>query len=212
MEPRAVIERALSWVRQHPDQVLGAAKNAVALRLTVPLDALRWLAAQAKGKKAPEDIEIAVEASGLRLGATVNLMKTRIRATATLLIGEVRLGPEELRFAVRLKDVSLAVIGESDSPVATLIQSGALDLSKPGKLAAHLPKRPPFLVEAGGDRLVIDLMRDPKIAKRVRRVLAIVTPFVTVNAVEATGDALAIQLECFPEGFVSAVGSLRAAR
>jgi hypothetical protein len=211
MDPKAVIERALSWVRQHPDQVLGAAKNAVALRLTVPLDALRWLAEQAKGKKAPEDVEIAVEAPGIRVGATVNVMKTRIRASATLLIGEVRLGPDELRFAVRLKNVSLAVLGQSDSPVAALIQSGALDLSKPGKLAAHLPRRPAFLVESEGDRLVIDLMRDPKIAARLRRVLSLVTPIVTVSTVEATGDALAIQLACFPDGFASAVGSLRTA-
>ena len=33
-----------------------------------------------------------------------------------------------MRVGLRLSDVKLALLGESDSPVATLIKSGALDL------------------------------------------------------------------------------------
>src|SRR5262249_11732451 len=148
---------------------------------------------------------------GLRVGATLNAMKTRLRASATLLIDEMRLGPDELRFAVRLRHVSLAVIGQSDSPVATLVNSGALDLSRPGKLVANLPKRPPFIVEADGDRLVIDLMRDPKLARKLRRAAGVVTPLVTVPGVESRGASMPLKLACFPEGLLGALGSIREA-
>jgi hypothetical protein len=209
MKPLALAERTVAWIRRHPEDLLGAAIDAVALKLTLPLDALRFLAAQAKGKNAPEEVEIVAVPPGLRVGATLNAMKTRLRVSGTLLIDEMRLGPEELRFAVRLRHVSLAVIGKSDSPVATLINSGALDLSRPGKLVANLPKRPAFIVEADGDHLVIDLMRDPKLARKLGRFAALVTPLLTVKAVESKGDALTFQLACLPDGLLGAIGSIR---
>lgn len=211
MKPLAVAERAVAWIRNHPEDLLGAALDAVALKLTVPLDALRFLASRMNGKNAPEDLEIVAVPPGVRVGATITAMKTRLRASGTLLIDEMRVGPTEMRFAVRLRHVSLAVLGKSDSPVATLINSGALDLSRPGKLVASLPKRPSFVVEADGDRLVIDLMRDPKLARRVARVTALVTPLLTVTGVESKGDALSLQLACLPDGLMAAVDSIRAA-
>ena len=59
-----------------------------------------------------------------------------------------------MRIGIKLSDVKLALLGESDAPVATLIKCGALDLSKPGNLVKFLPKRPPAIVEADGDRIV----------------------------------------------------------
>jgi hypothetical protein len=211
MNPLSVLERAARWMRSHPEELIGAALDAVALRLTVPLDALRFLVRQLKGKNAPEDVEMVAVPPGLRVAATLNAMKTKLRASATLLIEEMRLGPEELRFSLRLRHVSLAVIGQSDSPVATLVNSGALDLSRPGKLVANLPKRPPFIVEADGDRLVIDLMRDPKLARKLRRAAGVLTPLVTVTGVESKGDVMTLQLACFPEGLLGALGSIREA-
>lgn len=209
MDPRALLERAVGWVRRNPDQVIEAAKSAVALRLAVPLDTFRWLASEMKGKNAPTDVEIVAVPPGLRVGLTVNVMKTTLRAALTLFIDRVRLSPDELTFELRVRDVALFVIGNSDSPVATLVRSGALDLSKPGKLVGHLPKKPAFLVEADGDRLVIDLMRDEKIARRVRRYVKYVTPLVTVNAVEANSDHLGVQLECLPDGIGTVLSALR---
>ena len=66
-------------------------------------------------------------------------------------------------------------------------------------------------MEADGDRLVIDLMRDPKLARKLRRVAGVLTPLVTVTAVESKGDAMTLQLACFPEGLLGALGSLREA-
>jgi hypothetical protein len=209
MDPKALLERAVGWVRRNPDQIVEAAKNAAGLRLTVPLDALRWLASEMKGKNAPSDVEIVAVPPGVRVGLTLNVMKTTLRAALTLFIDRVRLSPDELTFELRVRDVALFVIGNSDSPVATLVRSGALDLSKPGKLVGHLPKRPAFLVEADGDRLVIDLMRDERIAKKVRRYVKYVTPLVTVNAVEANSDHLGVQLSCLPDGIGMVVSTLR---
>lgn len=209
MDPKALLERAVGWVRRNPDQIVEAAKNAAGLRLTVPLDALRWLASEMKGKNAPSDVEIVAVPPGVRVGLTLNVMKTTLRAALTLFIERVRLSPDELTFELRVRDVALFVIGNSDSPVATLVRSGALDLSKPGKLVGHLPKRPAFLVEADGDRLVIDLMRDERIAGKVRRYVKFVTPLVTVNAVEANSDHLGVQLACLPDGIGMVVSTLR---
>jgi hypothetical protein len=209
MDPKALLERAVGWVRRNPDQIVEAARNAVGLRLTVPLDALRFLVSEMKGKNAPSDVEIVAVPPGVRVGLTVNVMKTTLRAALTLFIDRVRLSPDELMFELRVRDVALFVIGNSDSPVATLVRSGALDLSKPGKLVGHLPKRPSFLVEADGDRLVIDLMRDERIAKRLRPFVKYVTPLVTVNAVEANSDHLGVQLACLPDGIGMVVSTLR---
>lgn len=209
MDPKALLERAVGWVRRNPDQIVEAAKNAAGLRLTVPLDVLRWLASEMKGKNAPTEVELVAVPPGVRVGLTVNVMKTTLRAALTLFIDRVRLSPDELTFELRVRDVALFVIGNSDSPVATLVRSGALDLSKPGKLVGHLPKRPAFLVEADGDRLVIDLMRDERIARKVRRYVKYVTPLVTVNAVEANSDHLGVQLSCLPDGIGMVVSTLR---
>ena len=72
-----------------------------------------------------------------------------------------------------------------------------------------MPKRPAFIVEADGDRLVIDLMRDERIAKKVRPYVKYVTPLVTVNAVETNSDHLGVQLECLPDGLGMVVSTLR---
>ncbi len=58
--------------------------------LVVPLDALRWLASQIKGKKAPKDLQIEAVPPGVRIGATLSLMGTVVRASAILYIRDVR--------------------------------------------------------------------------------------------------------------------------
>jgi hypothetical protein len=106
----------------------------------------------------------------------------------------------------------MKVLGESFTPVAGLIKSGALDLSKPGNLAKFMPKRPPVLVEAHDDVIVLDLMQNPKFAAndRIRGILATLTPVVQVSGLSTEGDFLILQLRASPFGLPRALNAARA--
>jgi hypothetical protein len=199
-------------VKRNPDEVVKAAVNAASLKFGVPLAALRWLVGQAKpDKKAPKDIEIGTSPPALRLSASVDAMGTPIRASAAIRIDEVSVTSDSFRIGIRLNDVKLALLGESDSPVATLIKSGALDLSKPGNLVKYIPKRPALVVEAEGDRVVVDLMRIPALARngKVRRILSIVSPVLGIRAIETDRDHIYVALRAKPAGLPQAIEAFR---
>lgn len=211
-KPRAILQAALGYVRKNPDEVVRAAVNAAGLRFGVPLAALRWFAGQLpEGKKAPKDIEIGSSPPALRVGATVDAMGTSVRASAAIKIDEISVSADSIRVGIRLRDVKLALVGDSDSPVATLIKSGALDLSKPGNVVKVLPKKPDAIVEANDDRIVLDLMKIPKIANnpRVRRLLSTITPVLSVGAIETDKDHLYIRLKATPAGLPQTIDAIR---
>jgi hypothetical protein len=213
-DKKAMVEAAGSYLRRNPGELLRAARNAVALRFGVPLDALRWLAGQAKGKKAPREVAFEAVPPGIRASAIVGLAGTEVRASAVVYIEDVQLSQTELRFEIRLANVKLELIDpNADSPVATLLKSGALDLSKPGNLAAFMPKRPAMLVEAHDDRIVLDLMKHPKLAEngKAARIVDAVTAFMTVRGIETAPHHLDIQLRAFPRGVGGALEALRPA-
>ena len=137
---------------------------------------------------------------GLRVGATVDLMKTPVRATATVKIEEIRVSEAELRFALRVRDIRLDLVTDAESPVAALLKSGALDLSRPGDLVKFLPNRSPALVEAEGDRIVVDLMKLPRVGahKQVRRALSLITPVLGVRAIETDREHFYVALRATP--------------
>lgn len=209
IDKSALVRYARSYLAEHPEELLRAAQNVALLRLGVPVSLFEFLAGQLKGRKAPKDVVVDAVPPGIRFGATVNAMGTQLRAQASIFIEAVRLNPAEARFEIRLKDLDLRVLDESESPVAALIRSGALDLSKPGNLVAYMPKRPPSLVEAAEDRIVIDLMKDPKLAKRLARVASLVTPVVSIRSIETDARHLDLYFRCFPDGLTNALSSLR---
>jgi hypothetical protein len=138
-------------------------------------------------------------------------MGTPLRASFAIRVDEIDLSPSAMRIGVRVSEMKLTLLGESDAPVATLIKSGALDLSKPGNLVKFLPKRPPAIVEAEDDRIVLDLMKIPAIAKnwRLKRALAVVTPVMNVRAVETDRDHIYVALKAMPRGLPQAFAALR---
>ncbi len=212
LDVRALVQAAVGYVRQNPDEILKAAVNAAGLRFGIPLAALRYLSAQApQGKKSPKDIEIGSAPPALRLSASVDAMGTPLRATASIKIDEVEISPDALRIGVRLSEVKLSLLGESDAPIATLIKSGALDLSKPGNLVKFVPKRPAAIVEAENDRIVVDLMKVPAIAEnsRLRKILSIVTPLIGIRAIETDRDHIYVALRATPSGFARALQAVR---
>jgi hypothetical protein len=212
LDARELLNAAVDYVRRNPDELVKAAVNAAGLRFGVPLAALRYLTTQAKlPKKAPQDIDIGSAPPAIRISLSVDAMGTPVRASAAIKVDEIDLSPEAMRIGIKLSDVKLALLGESDAPVATLIKSGALDLSKPGNLVKFLPKRPGAIVEAEGDRIVVDLMKVPAVAdnSRLRRALAIVTPVINVRAVETDRDHLYVALRAIPRGLPRAFAALR---
>jgi hypothetical protein len=215
LDARTLVNAAVDYIRRNPDELVRAAVNAAGLRFGIPLAALRYLSSQAKlPRKAPKDIEIGSSPPAIRISLSVDAMGTAVRASAAIKIDEIDLSPDAMRIGIKLSDVKLALIGESTSPVATLIKSGALDLSKPGNLVKFLPKRPPAIVEADEDRIVVDLMMVPAIAgnQGLRRLLAIVTPVVNVRAVETDRDHLYVAFRASPRGLPRAFAALRGAR
>src|SRR6516165_2900116 len=128
LDARVVLNAAIDYVRKNPDELVRAAVNAAGLRFGVPIAALRYLSAQAKlPKKAPQDIDIGSAPPAIRGSLSVDAMGTPVRASAAIKIDEVDPSPEAMRVGLRLSDVKLMMLGESDAPVATLIKSGALD-------------------------------------------------------------------------------------
>jgi hypothetical protein len=212
LDARSLLNATVDYVRKNPDELLRAAVNAAGLRFGVPLAALRYLSSQAKlPRKAPKDIDIGSSPPALRLALSVDAMGTPVRASFAVKVDEIDLSPNAMRIGMKLSDVKLTLLAESDAPVATLIKSGALDLSKPGNLVKFLPRRPPAIVEAEDDRIVLDLMKVPAIAdnSRLRRALAIVTPVVNVRAVETDRDHLYVALRAMPRGLPRAIAALR---
>lgn len=188
------------------------ARHALGLKIAVPLDAMRWFISNTPpGKSAPQDVTVNARPPAIDVGATVDLMGTTVRASASIKIDELRLGPDQLRVKVKLANVALKLLGDSFTPVAGLIKSGALDLSKPGNLAKFMPKRPDVLIEAQDDYIVLDLMKNPKIRQndKVRRVLETLTPVVNVTSIGTDGDMLVIGLRATPLGFPRMLSAAR---
>ncbi|MBK9036089.1 MAG: hypothetical protein IPL61_33400 [Myxococcales bacterium] len=189
------------------------ARHALGMRIAVPLDAVRWfIASTPPSKKAPQDVTVLARPPAIAVGATIDLMGTTVRASASIKIETIEVAPEQLRVKIRLANIDLKVLGDAQTPVAALIKSGALDLSKPGNLLKFAPKKPDVLVEANDDIMVLDLMRNPKIRQneRVRRVLETLTPVVNVTGISTDGDFLVLQLRATPLGIPRAFNAARA--
>ena len=150
---RDLLKAAASYVRENPQEVVKTAVNAAGLRFGVPIAGLAWLAGQVKGKKAPKDIEVGAVPPALRLSATVDAMGTQLRAAASIKIDEVEFSTESIRIGVRVNDIKLKVMDDSETPVAMLVKSGALDLSEPGNILKFIPQKPPMIVEAHEEQI-----------------------------------------------------------
>jgi hypothetical protein len=210
---RAALRSAGRFMVKHPTTMLSMARHALGMRIAVPLDAMRWFIANTPpSKKAPQDVTITSRPPAIGIGATIDLMGTTVRAGASIRVDQIEVSDTAFKVSLKLSDVTMKVLGESFTPVAGLIKSGALDLSKPGNLAKFMPKRPPVLVEAHDDLIVLDLMQNPKFAanERVRGVLATLTPVTQVAGLSTEGDFLIVQLRVSPFGLPRALNAARA--
>ena len=198
------------YLAQHPDELTRIARNAAALKVGVPLAALRWLVARGKGRRLPTDVVVEAVPPGIRLGATLELMGATLRASSVVFVEGVRLSSDELRFELRFSEAEISLLDQSSSPLAALIRSGALDLTKLGNLVAVMPRRPAFLVEAKGDRVVVDLKRHPALSsERAELLLRLITPVITVTGDSTAPEHLELELALFERGVRAAIEALR---
>ncbi|HTV20525.1 MAG TPA: hypothetical protein VMG12_17700 [Polyangiaceae bacterium] len=198
------------YLTEHPDELARVVRNAKALKVGVPLAALRWLAARGSGRRMPTDVVVEAVPPGIRIGATLELMGSKLRASSLVFVERVRLSPEELRFELRFKEAEISLLDESSSPIAALIRSGALDLTKLGNLIAVMPKRPAFLVEAKGDRVVVDLKRLRALStERADLLLRLITPIVNVTEIGTDSEHLDLKLVLFEAGVRAAIEAFR---
>jgi hypothetical protein len=210
--PKALLQKAGSYLKEHPEEIVRVLRGAIGLRFGVPIDALRYLAKEfGGGKKAPKDVVIESVPPGIRVAASVDAMGTQLRVSLIVYIEELSVTPDEIRIGLRVAEMSLKVLGDSDSPLAGLIKSGALDLSKPGNLVAFMPKRPAALIDAKDDRVALDLMKIPAIADnaKVRRALRVATPIVGVRAITTKDDHLDVHLKANLAGVSAAIAAAR---
>lgn len=212
--PKELVQTAAQYLKAHPEEIVRALRGALGLRVGVPLDALRYFAAElGQGAKSPKDVVIEAAPPGLRLAMTVRAMGTTLRVKLTVYVDELALSGEKALVTARISDLALEVLEGEDTPVAGLIKSGALDLSKPGNLVAYMPKRPPMLVDAKDDRVVVDVLKVPKLASnaKLRRWLNVVTPVLTAEAVRTKDDHLDIHLSARPGRLGEAIAAAQTA-
>ena len=116
---RAALRSAGRFMVKNPATMFNIARHALGLKIAVPLDAMRWFISNTPpGKKAPQDVTVMARPPAISVGATVDLMGTTVRASASIRIDELHLGSDQLKVKVRLNSVDLKVLGESFTPVA----------------------------------------------------------------------------------------------
>lgn len=207
-----VVKSAGRYVSRHPKVLGEIARYALQRRLAIPLDTLRWLVEQQSGASGPRDTVISAHSPALGLGTTVDAMGTQVRVDANIHIDHLHAAPGELTVTLRVKDLRASVLNNLDGNLAKLLKSGVLNLAKPASLLSMLgKKKPAAIVDAKDDLFVLDLMQIKAIAKNptVQKVIAALSPVLSVADVRTEGDHLVIGLKARPSGFRESIAALR---
>ena len=141
------------------------------------LDAVRWLAGRLLSGGDVNNIEITPQAPGLRLKGDSVFMGNPMRAAATITVRSVTVAPGTLTTTIKISDLTMDALTEP-SPLAQLLTSGVLNLSKPGSLLKFMGKKPEVIVDATDDEFVLDLMKVPDVRDnpRIQQALKAFTP------------------------------------
>jgi hypothetical protein len=167
--------------------------------------ALQWMATELASGSAggPRDVEISASPPGLRVSATIEQMGTLLRASCVVVVERVVLDDCQARVELRLRDVTLDLVDNAiQTPLAALIRSGTLDLSRVASLVAYLPSRPSALVEAEDDRLVLDMLKVSQWAdsKKSRRILGFLSSLLTIDSIETDTSHVEVAIRALPRG------------
>jgi len=205
------LDAAKGYLRSHPEELARTLRGALGLRASVPFVALRWFAAQAEKNGKVKDLTVDPSPPGVRVAATIEPMQTPIRASATLFVDRMLFDESQMTIALRVENIELRVVGDPRTPIAALIKSGALNLANIGTLVGYLPNRPAIISEAKDNKVVLDLMRDPKIGMNpvARKAVGFTTGFVTFQSVNSDDSHLDIAFRALPGGISGAVDAVR---
>jgi hypothetical protein len=200
-----------AYLKRHPEEFLRAAKNAATMKVGVPVVALLWVVRELGGEKVPADLLLEARSPGIYARASFQMMKTPLRGGANIIIESVEMRSDAILIDLRFEDITLEVTRENvGTPVAALIQSGSLDVSRPGDLLSFMPQRPAMLVEARGNVITIDLMRHPKLsAQKARRLVALIAPLLGIQAIRTDNSHVDVAFSPLPGGTGEALSQLR---
>src|SRR5215217_3334558 len=122
---RAALRSAGRFVVQIPSAMLSMARHALGMRIAIPLNSVRWfIASTPPSKKAPQDVTVLARPPAIAVGATIDLMGTTVRASASIKVETIEVAPEQLRVKLRVANIDLKVLGDAMTPVSALIKSG----------------------------------------------------------------------------------------
>jgi hypothetical protein len=206
----AILGAAGRYLRRNPEEISRVAINAMSLRFGLPIDAFRWLADQLMDPSKVEDFELGTVPPGLKLAATFDLDDSRLRGGAVIYIDRIRLSAEQMRIELRFEDVMLVPVGDQKTQLTALLRAKALDVTRPGDLVMNLPGMPDVIVEGRGNRIVLDLMKEPKLREdpRVRHVMGLLNALITLDGVSTDETHLDARLKPLPEGFMAAADAV----
>jgi hypothetical protein len=206
----SALRQGLSYVRKNPFAVLQAAREAARMRLTIPLDLVRWGLGKIQSKSVGE-FSVASVPPGVKLGLVAHVMGNSLRVGAVVTVDQLELGPGILRATLRVNGLTVEPQGIVAGPIQALLSSGAIDLSKPGNLLGFLPKKPALIEEAHEDRFVLDLLKVGALRDNatLRRVLTLLGPVLAIRDVQTHDDALLIGLRVHPSGIPLLLAALR---
>ncbi len=185
-------------------------RSAVGLRVGVPVEAFVWLASELLGDGSARDLKIEAAEPGLTLAASFELMESRVRAGATIFIDKLEINGDTMRIELRLEQVSMVPLDDTRTSISALLHANALDLSRPGDLIAYLPDMPKMIVGANGNRIVLDLMKIPRISgdPKIRHAVGILSSLVTVHRIETHDRHLDVNFRPLPAGLGAAADAM----
>lgn len=211
IQPTEALFSAGRYLRDNPRELLRAARSALGLRVGVPLDVFRWLAEKAESSGKIQNVVLQPKPPGLAFAGNLDAMNTPLRAEATLFVEKMNIDENQMRIELRIEDVDLRLTHDAATPVAMLIKSGALDLTKPGNLVRHIPNLPPIVVDAHDNRIVLDLMRHPALESNesMRALISVVTSLLTIHGIEVENGHMDMSFRAVPRGLRHAVRRVR---
>ncbi len=210
---RAAVESAGRYTLDNLNLIPSMSKQVSKLQIPIPLDMFRWFATNIpfKGPLVPSDITIEGDDQAVRITSTLTFMGAIFHTKLRIKVTDLIIDNDQCRIALYIDEVDLNVQGDANAPIAMLLKSGSLDLSKPGNILNFLPIKIPGVVSAKNNDITVDLFKIPVIATNdvVRKIMSLLTPVINISAIYVEEDMLVFSLRTTPLGVTRIFSSLR---